>query len=259
MKINVFLYFLLIHCIALTSCLNNKGTYSDESKLDIDTISEGIGVVRFSMIDTLKLYKAPNDSDYIGFIFRDPVKPQLNFSPKKLKLKFDPLYFDFWRSQNNHVIGSISDLSFRLIDYNDNWAKILYNEKESLVCYIKNEKLFTDNRIENDLFYYIIFSWSDYFKPKDKPIHNTTGDIIGNSGNHIPILVDRDLDIKFFDKIGGNIIPTNQVVETSGFGCDSIEGNWMKIKSYPEDKAYWIKWKEGRKILINYRETWGLE
>ena len=258
----LFLVFFAVSCSNKTHEPSKHANKEIQIKFEIDSLSEDKGVMKLLFDDTLKIYASPNDSSLMGILYDDSTTIILKFKPQELESYFDPLYFTSWGEPNNQVIGWGRDLSFRLLEQNNEWSKILFNEKKGLICYLKNYRVFKDDRVENTLFDYITYTWSDYFNPIDKPFHNAKGKVIDYRSSLMTPLINRDSSMVFYDNILGNIVDPNspKLKDVEGFKCELVDGEWMKvIGHFADDTPYWIRWRKGRKILINYYETWGLE
>ena len=220
----------------------------------------GIGVVY--LLDTLTIYRQPNDSSYLGLFYNniceddweyendliyEDLRVSYNrvcFSPPELEFFFEPLVYNpHWCSGGYHCdLFQISTFkAIRVISMKDGWAQIVFNESKNLSCYTKTD----DWEIAaNNEFYRGFFTWKEYLVSRwiktDRSNHIYEGPAFKLSGQPI------------YNKIDGEVIPEEINYEEWTFRCEDIKGDWMQVHTvyYYPDIVGWIKWRDSNHQLL---------
>lgn len=263
---------LLIISLGILSC-NYKNQKNMKEEIDLDScfVKENvkdIGVLRIPEKSVLKLYSRPDTTAGFASIRGGNYEPMIHFTPEELKDFFHPLYYAYSGTEypdgKNYDISNyiIRDLTFRVVSSDGDWIKIVFDEKESRTCYLKNLKeLYDDDREVSEIDFYDSFeTWENYFFGGERIYLDIHGNPTSLKRNAQCLLIDINIK-ELLDKIDGKPL-TIEKDEYKSFWAEAIEGEWMYLVEYNwTDNAFkgWVRWRNEDAILIDYQETWGLE
>jgi hypothetical protein len=231
-----------------------------------------IGVLNicYTSVEPFRLYSARDDSSAFGVITELSYDVEsfdgmythceLRFEPSELEALFRPLYFVY----ANHSWG------FRVLSIDDDWIEIVYDEANSLVCYIKNRKWSmhydypVEATVERSLAEEDLVSWQEWFtgvRKKDV----VDGHTLSSRYVDGAWIVFAD-SLPLYDRIDGDILLPVESADTH-FRADSVRGEWMRLEEYPSDwwrrpenhRHVWVRWREGKTILISYSKLFPIE
>ena len=234
-----------------------------KSGLTIDSTTKDIGVLRmFQLLDSIPLYRDKDSLSFFGAVILDYELPLLHFDPQELESYFQPLYFNYTGTYIELIeTGKYNrELTFRVLEKDKDWMKIVFNEDKHLTCYVKNMVLLPNDITEKYLSDHAFRTWSEYFKGKHREVHNQKDSVVGIIVDGFNPAIFND-SLPLYDKQEGTLVPDSKKPQSFGFYCDTIVDDWMRVFTITGNhQKYWIKWKDNKdKILINYEENFGQE
>ena len=202
---------------------------------------------------------------------------------KKGVPKFDPTNFEDYF--NPFSIQSIL-FTFRVLEYDSLWMKIVVDENALRTCYIKNSVLYPD-KIDGFKKHYTFEAkfqtWKKYFRGERDII--TDGKVVGSTYDGVPLVHIKENPTLYRDTIYKDIIALNGKNKTFAIEPIEIQGEWiygyiLELEENSEqeygcttyadgriDWTYilidndfnnrmkcWIKWRDGNHILITTDE-----
>lgn len=189
--------------------------------------------------------------------------------------KFKPTNFEVFFNPFS-VQGSA--WTFRVLEYDSLWMKIIVDENTLRTCYIKNtifyaeyiegvRKLYTfENKFQ---------TWENYFRGEWRNDTIINGRMVGYIKDRTPPLVIIKENPTLYEKINGEIISLDEECQFIALELRELQDEWMygcilKLKSNNEWKYWtyfriynnfntnymrcWIRWRDGNRILITTDE-----
>jgi hypothetical protein len=229
-----------------------------------------IGVLNMNTYKDITLYEKPDSTTKFASIAGDARHPVLYFSPKELEHFFDPLYFYYSGSyeddkgRNSDIANYIiRDWTFRVVSMDDNWIKIVFDEKGHRTCYLKNWKeriLYEGTDTKREICLEDEFqTWENYFRGEERTSFSITGERAASRVFQNALITIRNQVL--LDKIDGTPILLKKNMDYY-FLSDSMRGDWIHLVKYGcegEKIIGWLKWRTGNKIMIKFTKTFGLE
>lgn len=166
------------------------------------------------------------------------------------------------RYQNDNLIKELGNGLVQQIDINNKIT--LYRDINCKKIKVENAKIGKDiipllNKTDysilffvcvekNNKFYKIITSSGTYayIKPSDKFIFYSWNEFLKNQ----VVGVESKNSNSLFDKINGKQVVFKNLQSDDEIEIINIKGDWLNIENTTINKNYWLKWREGNKILI---------
>lgn len=166
------------------------------------------------------------------------------------------------RYQNDNLIKELGNGLVQQIDINNKIK--LYRDINCKKIKVENAKIGKDiipllNKTDysilffvcvekNNKFYKIITSSGTYayIKPSDKFIFYSWNEFLKNQ----VVGVESKNSNSLFDKINGKQVVFKNLQSDDEIEIINIKGDWLNIENTTINKNYWLKWREGNKLLI---------
>lgn len=166
------------------------------------------------------------------------------------------------RYQNDNLIKELGNGLVQQIDINNKIT--LYRDINCKKIKVENAKIGKDiipllNKTDysilffvcvekNNKFYKIITSSGTYayIKPSDKFIFYSWNEFLKNQ----VVGVESKISNSLFDKINGKQVVFKNLQSDDEIEIINIKGDWLNIENTTINKNYWLKWREGNKLLI---------
>jgi len=229
--------------------------------------TEGIGILHFTRWGFVT-----NSVDFFNMPSNTARFATLSFTSEGHKWKPSQNFKQFFNPLSNYLAGSYKvSLLVRVLEYDCDWMKIVFDETEQRTCYIKNEyQSYTNGygEFNKNLFDDSFQTWESYFLGEERIRtykNNETNTYKPYSWHFIRPLIQIDLpldeNLPLYDIPNGKIIPVEDRSYLYEFFPLEMQGEWLRVEFYfpPENMEGWIRWRNGRKILVKIVEEWGIE
>jgi hypothetical protein len=249
----------------------------DNSKLQAVPVSIGLGTLDVSFNLPVPLYRSFEDAEPFDILSFEQAKDgKLLFSTKRLKSALQPYAISSGDSDtearaniNHGLIRFMPQLTFRALEENEKFYRVVVNEKSFETAVIRKDPDFA-LLPQRDLFGVVI--------PK-----NSKGFYIYETWEHLLLRADFVYfsdDFSVYDKINGNVVFHSAKYKFLPYNVVEVNGNWAKViygrgrefnfekiqydvieinenwakDGSKRDAEGWVKWRDDKRILINIIE-----
>lgn len=176
------------------------------------------------------------------------------FSQSKINLEY----------QNDNLINEIGIGLIQQINASE--KIILYSDIDCKKLKSKDAKIGKDiipllNKIDYSILFFVCIEKNSksykivtsmgkyaYIKPSDKFIFYSWNEFLKNQVTSVESK-NKNLN-PLFDKINGKSVSLKNIQFDEEIEVITVKENWLNVRNTTIDKTYWLKWKDGNKLLI---------
>jgi hypothetical protein len=176
------------------------------------------------------------------------------FSQSKINLEY----------QNDNLINEIGIGLIQQINASE--KIILYSDIDCKKLKSKDAKIGKDiipllNKIDYSILFFVCIEKNSksykivtsmgkyaYIKPSDKFIFYSWNEFLKNQVTSVESK-NKNLN-PLFDKINGKSVSLKNIQFDDEIEVITVKENWLNLRNTTIDKTYWLKWKDGNKLLI---------
>lgn len=164
--------------------------------------------------------------------------------------------------QNDNLIKEIGIGVIQQIDVTE--KAILYSDVDCKKVKSKNARIGKDiipllNKMDYSILFFVCTEKNNksykiatstgkyaYIKPSDKFIFYSWDEFLKKQ---VTSVESKNVST-FFDKINGKSVSFKNMQSDDEIEIINVKDNWLNIKNVSINKTYWLKWKEGNKLLV---------